>query len=105
MDTIDHMTPEQALRVLTAKPCDFGNLARPEFPRLGRVEFMGASMCPQHGMEGIVACEDVGNAALSGADGSCSMALPMPIAFAERLALGGERERTHVERVMRAEWN
>jgi hypothetical protein len=105
MNTIAHMSAAQAFQVLVSKPFDYAYLTRPELPKLGRVEVIAATACREHGMEGLVMCEDVGNAALANEGGMCAASLPMPFDFAERLALGEQRERTHVERVMRAEWN
>lgn len=102
-DTFEHMSRAQAFAVLTRGSLGF--LARPELPRLGRVDVMTMHDCPRHGVEVVMVCEDAANSALADAQGSPSVAVQMPMDFAERLDRGGERERAHVERVMRAEWN
>lgn len=100
---IEHMSHEQAFAALTRG--SLGYLARPELPRLGRVDIMGSQHCPKHGIEALIACEDIANSDLTDAGGTPSVAICMPIDFARRLANDGERERVHIERVMRAEWN
>lgn len=100
---IEHMSHAQAFAALTRGSLGF--LTRPELPRLGRVDIMGSQHCPKHGIELLLACEDIANSDLTDAEGAPSVAVCMPIDFARRLSDGGEREREHVERVMRAEWN
>lgn len=102
-DTFEHMSPRQAFAALTRGSLGF--LARPELPVLGSVEAMAATECAKHGVEIVMACEDTANSNLANASGSPSVALQMPMDFAERLDGGGERERVHVERIMRADWN
>lgn len=101
--TFEPMSRDAALATLLRG--GLGHLGRPNIARLGRAEPVAQQLCPVHGVEVVMMCEDIANAHLNDDEGAVAMQLAMPPDVAGRVMRGDEASRTHIERIMRAEWN